>query len=147
MTFVAGVATLALAQLLSRLRAWLPPEIAGVVAIIVGLAVSLTGVRLLARTPELDALAVALVTLAIVVGLSVWGKGLLRLTCLLSALVIGTLVAFPLGLLHAPGDFDVGSRRWWACPTSVIAGWAFDFVLLPVFLSSRWPPRSRRSGS
>jgi NCS2 family nucleobase:cation symporter-2 len=134
MTMVAGLATVLLARLLPRLRALLPPETAGVVAFLVGLAVSLTAVRTLARTPEPGAIATMLATLAVAVGFSVWGKGMLRWTCVLSALVVGTLVAATLGLVTVPEGFALGSVPMVGLPSLGTTGWAFDATLLPLFL-------------
>lgn len=134
MSIAAGLATVLLARLLPRLRALLPPEVAGTVAIIVGIAVALTGVRMLARTPDANAVVATAVTLCVAVGLSVWGKGMLRWTSVLSALCAGTLAAQPLGLLHWPESLDLGALPLLGLPSPPLDGLAFDPALLPAFL-------------
>jgi xanthine permease XanP len=139
MTMVAGVATLALSRLLRRLRALLPPEIAGTVLLIVGMVIALTGVRLVLDAPGGEAptsatFLVAAVTLAVAGGLSIWGKGMLRWTCVLIALVVGSLVALALGETGARAEMDLSFIPVIGLPDLAHIGYAFDPALLPAFL-------------
>jgi NCS2 family nucleobase:cation symporter-2 len=139
MTILAGAATVILARVLGRVRALMPPEIAGAVVCIIGIAVSLTGARMLAtgdggEGPATAALAVGALTLMLAVGLGVWGRGVLRWACMLIAMAGGTLAAVPLGLLHWPEGLDIGALPLFAMPRVPMQGFAFDLALLPVFL-------------
>ncbi|PWS37930.1 hypothetical protein DFH01_01025 [Falsiroseomonas bella] len=138
MTIFAGLVTALLARTLYRLRSLLPPEIAGTVALVVGLVVGLSGVRSLLVTPDgtpptLAAFAVAGVTLAVSGGLSVWAKGMLRFACVAIGMAAGCLLAWPLGLLHGQPGFDMASVPWVGLPHAAHVGWAFDPALVPVF--------------
>ena len=80
MTIVAGVTQMLIAPLLPRLRALLPPEIAGIVVSITGLSLAVLGVRYalgLATTGAVSVtfIHIALLTLAIMIGLNVWARG------------------------------------------------------------------------
>ncbi len=139
MTIAAGIATVVFSRLLKRLRALLPPEIAGTVSILIGMAIALTGVRLVLDTPGGEApssatFLVAAVTLAVAGGLSVWGKGMLRWTCVLIALVVGSLLALALGETEARAEVDLGSLPLVGLPGLGHIGYAFDPALLPAFL-------------
>jgi NCS2 family nucleobase:cation symporter-2 len=139
MTLLAGLATVAFARLLHRIRALMPPEIAGVVVLIVGLAIAITGVRTLLRTPgggapELEDLLVGLATLAISVGLSVWGRGALRWACVLIAMILGTALAAALGRLHLAPGLNLATLPLVDLPDFGTIGFAFDLALLPAFL-------------
>ncbi len=139
MTLLAGLATVAFARLLHRIRALMPPEIAGVVVLIVGLAIAITGVRTLLRTPgggapELEDLLVGLATLAISVGLSVWGRGALRWACVLIAMILGTALAAALGRLHLAPGLNLATLPLMDLPDFGTIGFAFDLALLPAFL-------------
>lgn len=139
MTLLAGAATVALARLLHRARALLPPEIAGVVVLIVGLSVAVTGVRTLLRghpgggAPEGADLLVGLATLLVAVGLSVWGRGILRWGCVLIAMALGTLLAAWLGRLALAPDLDLAAMPLVGLPAVGSIGLAFDLALLPAF--------------
>ncbi len=139
MTLLAGLATMVMARLLNRVRALMPPEIAGAVVLIVGLSVSITGVRTLLRTPAGGApepvdIAIGLATLALAVGLSVWGRGVLRWACVLIAMVAGTVLAAGLGRLQLSPDLDLGALPVVGLPDISGVGLAFDAALLPAFL-------------
>lgn len=137
MTLAAGLATMVLARLLNRVRALMPPEIAGAVVLIVGLAVAVTGVRTLLRgvdggPPEGADVLVGLLTLALAVALSVWGRGVLRWACVLIAMAAGTALAAALGRLHhAP---ELAAMPLVGLPAFGSIGLAFEWALLPAFL-------------
>ncbi|PWS37931.1 hypothetical protein DFH01_01030 [Falsiroseomonas bella] len=138
MTIAGGAAMMLFARTLHRARAFFPPEIAGAVVLIIGIAVTLAGVRALLITPDQQppsagALAVAGVTLAIAVGLSVWGGGALRGACVLVALLAGTAVASWLGLFRLDTAALAGLPLV-GLPATGHLGWSFDLALLPVFL-------------
>ncbi|WP_270937312.1 uracil-xanthine permease family protein [Falsiroseomonas oryzae] len=139
MTLVGGFAMALFARTLHRARAFFPPEIAGAVVIIIGMAVTLTGVRALLRTPdgappEPMALGVAALTLAIAVSLSVWGRGVLRGACVLIAMLAGTAAAAWAGLLPRDAGPDLAAVPVLGLPDLGHVGYAFDPVLLPAFL-------------
>lgn len=139
MTVVTGLATILLARVLGRVRALMPPEIAGAVVFIIGIAVTLAGVRMLvadapAAGPEVEVLGVAGLTLALAMALGVWGRGVLRWAGVLIAMAVGTLVAIPFGLLHRPEGLDIGALPLFALPRPPLHGFDFDLAMLPVFL-------------
>ena len=134
MTITTGIAIVLLARGLNRVRGWIPPEVAGAVAFIIGVGVSLTGVRTLFQTLEPHAFAVAALTLMVAGGLSVWGRGLVRWTCVLIALVVGSVAAALLGTSAVPETFNVAAVPLIGLPDLGHIGYAFDPVLLPVFL-------------
>jgi NCS2 family nucleobase:cation symporter-2 len=138
MTIAAGLASIAFARLLGRMRALMPPEVAGAVVFIIGIAVSLIGARMLlggdpAAPPDAASLGVALITLCAAIALSVWGRGVLRWGCILIAMLAGTLAAALLGLpLGIPAE--VHALPIIALPDLPRQGFAFDLALLPAFL-------------
>lgn len=139
MTLLAGLATMALARLLHRVRALMPPEIAGVVVLIVGLSISITGVRTLLHSPagappEPADIAIGLATLALLVALSVWGRGALRWACVLIAMLAGTGLAALFGRLHQAPDFNLAALPIMDLPDLTGVGLSFDAALLPAFL-------------
>ena len=139
MTIASGLFTILLAQLLLRLRALIPPEIAGVIVLIIGIGVGVAGARTLADTPDggpigLAGLTVAGVTLGTAILLSVWGKGVLRWASTLFAILAGVLAAALLGQLDLSEEYRRSSLPILALPTLVHGGFAFDVALLPAFL-------------
>src|SRR5207253_1003248 len=84
--------------------------------------------------PAAADLVVGLSSLALSVGLSVWGRGVLRWACVLIAMMAGTALAAGLGRLRLAADIDLATIPVVGLPD--FGGMAFDFdlALLPAFL-------------
>jgi xanthine permease XanP len=137
MTMVAGVVQLLIAPLLPRLRALLPPEIAGIVVAVTGLSLAVLGVRYIlgiASTGRIQPnyIYVALLTLTIMIGLNVWGKGYLRMFCGLIGAATGMIVGRVAGIDFLTPLPDEGLPVF-RVPSVGNAGWAFDMALLVPF--------------
>jgi xanthine permease XanP len=135
MTFAAGVFEIVLARALRRLRAVFPAEIAGLVVLLVGIATGVVGLRTAlgagadAGPPSSADVGFALMTLAIMVALNVWGKGPLRLYCVLIGMAVGYAVTWALGRLD-PGELTAtAAGPLFALPSVGHLGWAFDTTL------------------
>ena len=97
---------MALARALRHLRPLFPPEIAGLVVLLVGIATGIVGVRT-AFGPTAEGLAsqgqelaIALGTLALMVALNVWGSERLRMFCVLIGMAAGYVAAAALGYIR-----------------------------------------------
>lgn len=140
MTLVAGVCEALLSRLLPRLKAVFPPEVCGVVITMVGF--SLIRVALLDFVGQSGAdhitepreLLVSALTLSCLVGLSVWGRGSLRLYCLLISLLVGYLASLATGLLGPPTLETLVREPWFALPRLAHPGWKFSAAMLLPFL-------------
>jgi xanthine permease XanP len=103
MTMVAGVVQLCIAPLLPRLRALLPPEIAGIVVAVTGLSLAVLGTRYglgLGTTGGVRAeyVAITLLTLAVMIGLNVWTTGYLKMFCSLIGAAVGMITCKLVGI-------------------------------------------------
>ena len=140
MTIVAGLLEIGLARVLSRLRAIFPAEIAGLVVLLVGIASGIVGLRTALAGADASAvpssvdLGLALTTLAIMVVLNVWGRGKLRLLCVLIGMAAGYAAAWALGRVGAAQAAQLGAAPLFALPTVSHLGWAFDSTLLLPFV-------------
>ena len=117
MTVFAGILETALAPLLNRLRAIFPPEISGLIIVMIGLSAAVSGLRsIFGPTAEPVSMAewwVAGITLASMAILNIWGKGALRMLCALIGLGIGYIAAASVQLLgrrHDRGEQRVVDR-------------------------------------
>ena len=98
MTLVAALVEIALAPLMHRLRPVFPPEIAGVVVLLVGITTGAIGVRMITSAPPgaaatLGPIVASLVALATMVALNVWARGTLRIACVLVGTAVGLLAS------------------------------------------------------
>jgi len=133
MTIFAGLLQVGLARLLPRLRVLLTSEIAGLVVLLAGIAVGVLGVRLAfsggqagaSAVPAEGELRLALLTLAVMVALNVWGKGAWRLYSVLIGLAVGSLAGWADGQID-PADWALLA----AAPALSAPAWghlAWDF--------------------
>jgi xanthine permease XanP len=137
MTLFAGVVESAIAPLLNRLRAIFPPEVSGLVVLLIGLSVGTSGLRLMlspgaAPVADLE-WAVAGVTLVTMVALNVWATGMARMLCALVGLIVGYIAAAVAGLL-AGAFAPVADAPWLGLPLPTQLAWAFDPVLIAPFV-------------
>lgn len=139
MTFFAGLVEAAFSRVLKRLRVLFPAEVTGLIVAMVGITViKLAGANFLglAHTGEeagtgLRAadIAVAVFTLAVMVGLNVWSKGKVRLFCILIGMALGYGAAATLGVLGAEQWAEVGGNAWVWFPLTRHPGWSFDWTM------------------
>lgn len=105
MTIFAGILEMILSRFLYRLRAIFPPGISGFIITIVGIELGLEGIRQflgVTNTGALDFekhLFIGLLTLSIMVGLSIWWRGVLKQLCSFIGLSIGLVAAYFLGAI------------------------------------------------
>lgn len=140
MTVLAGLLQVALARALRRLRAVFPPEIAGLVVLLVGIATGVVGLRTAlagsgpASAPAGVDVGIALATLAAMVALNVWGRGALRLFCVLIGMAGGYAASWALGRLDAGASMHSGTGGLFALPSLTHPGLSFDVTLLLPFV-------------
>jgi xanthine permease XanP len=139
MTMVAGLAQVALAPLIGRLRALLPTEIAGLVIAAIGLAVASLGLRYsLGVTKEngiqLSYVIVSATTLLVMIGLNIWTEGYLKAFCLLIGSAVGSLVSIALGVSGPAASLAAEHFDFIRPPFSSHPGWQFDLSLLTPFI-------------
>ncbi len=138
MMVFAGVVEILLSIGFRRLRALFPPEVSGLVVLLVGLTIGEIAMR------NLAALAVGaeagvggtvlLLTFGIAAGLTVWGRGRASSFALLSGLVLGAAAASLLGLLAPADQAAIAAAPWLALPQVDHLGLAFDPSLILPFV-------------
>ncbi len=137
MTVFAGLLEMVLAPFLNRLRPVFPPEISGMVIFTIGLSAGIAGLRTMlgekAAPVSAEEWAVAGVTLAVMMGLNVWGKGAARMLCALIGLAVGYAAAAFVGLFTAGNIRTVAEAPWVGVPETLHASWSFDLPLVVPF--------------
>lgn len=134
MTIVAGLIETALAPLLNRLRAIFPPEVSGLIILMIGITVGISGMRLVfspdSVPPTTAEWLVGSATLAIITGLNVWGSGAARMLCALIGLVGGYVLAAMFGLISAELMAAVMAAPWFGVPSLAVTSFSFDAALV-----------------
>lgn len=139
MVMFAGVCEMAIGRLLRVLRKFFPAVVSGVVIMAVGIELGRIGLGVLfEHTPANDAnaapmIAVAGVVLATMIGLSVWGGGLIKLLCVLAGIVVGYLLAAALGVFPADFASRLAASPLVAVPDPRFLSWGFEPSLMLPF--------------
>jgi NCS2 family nucleobase:cation symporter-2 len=139
MTMAAGAVEMALSRVLRRLRPVFPPEVVGIVILLVGLASGFFGLRLAfgdARSGPVDPLEllIGLITLGLMIGFNIWGKGTPRIACVLLGMVGGYVAAALLGNLSDHDMEVIAHAHLLAFPSLGHVSWSFDGSLAITFL-------------
>ena len=141
MTMVAGAFEVILSRFLLRLRWVFPPVVTGIIIAAVGFEIGLVSLREIfcltgqACPPNFTVhLGSAFLTAAIMMGLSVWGKGPLRLFCTLLGLVLGFTIAAAFGLISPQNQVQLAVSPVLAFPETGHWAYAFHLALLGPFL-------------
>jgi NCS2 family nucleobase:cation symporter-2 len=138
MTMFGGLIEAGLSRVLRYLRPFLPPEIAGFVVVMVGVTVGGLGVRYVlgvgaAAPASARELAVSAITLGLMVGLNVWGRGAPRLFCALLGIIGGYLAGALLGVLVVADFARVMDAPLIGLPSIGDLGWSFEAALISPF--------------
>jgi NCS2 family nucleobase:cation symporter-2 len=139
MTIFAGLTEIGLAQLWSRLRAFIPSETAGLVVLLIGVIIGLAAFRVLLGDDPAGSVSganalVAGVSLTVMVGLNIWSKGRLRLFCILIGMVVGYVLAGVAGIITADDVMSVLRQPILALPSVGHLTWTFDASLILPFM-------------
>ncbi|CAM2946007.1 Xanthine permease XanQ [Legionella steigerwaltii] len=143
MTMFAGFLEILFSRLLYHLRVIFPPGISGFIIVIVGIELGLEGIRQflgVAKSAthhfEIDFF-VGLFTLAMMVGLSIWWRGIIKLICSFIGLVSGFIVAFLFGAIEPQKIALLKTIPYVALPNFSFISYQFSFdLILPFFIAS-----------
>jgi len=143
MTIFAGLIEILFSRFIYRLRVMFPPGICGFIISIVGLALGLIGVEQVLGVENFTSpnfhlhVATALVTLGVIVGLSVWWRGVMRLMCSFIGIIVGFILAFALGLVPASSIAILKNSAYFAIPDPSYISYHFSYALiLPFFIAA-----------
>ena len=151
MTLFAGIVELLLAQVMPRLRPFFPAEIAGLCVAEIGIILGTLGMQLMlnigddrALSPRLGwGTALGAATLALMVGLQVWSRGMLRMLSVFIGMLAGFLVSLATGiaarhpLAEAASTVIFGIPAWPGLRMSFEAALIVPFVIGAIACSLR----------
>ena len=139
MTIVAGFVQVAIAPVLNRLRALLPPEIAGLVIAIVGLSLASVGLRYGLGITEGNRIqpvfpVIAGLSLTTMVVLNVWTRGYAKMFCALIGVIVGYAASAALGVLDLSAMTPVQGLSLWRLPDFGHIEYKFEALALAPFV-------------
>lgn len=141
MTFIAGIVEAVFARFVNKLKFLFPPEITGLVVLMVAyglvpLGVSkFFGINFDGEPIQPTSIFIASVTLFVMIGSNIWGKGKTKLYSVLLGMFCGYILSFATGALSWSNFHNVFDSPWIASPflknTFTIT---FKWSLLPIFI-------------
>jgi NCS2 family nucleobase:cation symporter-2 len=141
MTIVAGLAEAVFARFAQRLAFLFPPEITGLVVLMVAqslvtLGVSkFLGINYEGEPIHLSNVTIASLSLITMIGVNIWGKGNLRLYSVFLGFSLGYVLSLVLGLIPLTSLREVLNSPWVSLPFLENSfDLAFDWSLLPIFV-------------
>jgi NCS2 family nucleobase:cation symporter-2 len=140
MTIIAGLVEVVFARALRHIKFLFPPEITGLVVLMVAMGIiplgvsKFLGINFEGEPIQGACVTVAFLTLLIMIGINVWGKGKLKLYSVLGGLVTGYLLSLPAGLLTETHFHNIAAAPWLALPSpGGILNITFKWSLVPIF--------------
>ncbi|MFA5294421.1 MAG: solute carrier family 23 protein [Methanoregulaceae archaeon] len=139
MTVFSGAVQVGLSRVVQRLRILFPVEVTGLVIMMLGVAVvpyalpQFFGMTGSASGPDVMVTAISVVTLAVTVGVTVWGRGQLRLFPVIIGMVAGYALSIAAGIAGADPLGQIASSPLVALPDPRYFGLSFQPVLLIPF--------------
>jgi len=124
MTLFAGLFEIAFAQILRHVRAFFPAEVSGLCVLLIGVIIGTLGLRAVfgidtdgvAAAATARDFVISIVTLALMIGLSLWGRGALRMYCAAIGIALGYLLAASTGAVDPLAMAFIGSAPLLAWP-------------------------------
>jgi len=142
MTLFAGAVEVCFGLMLQRLRLLITPILSGLTVLIVGLQLGLVGIGELLDVKDehqpffTHHLIVTTLTLAVSIYLSIWGRGVWKMTCSLLGLVVGMTGAYLVGIVGVKELDTLAAAPWLAVPTPLLFDLKFEASLIPAFLAA-----------
>jgi len=139
MTAVSGAMQVALSRVVHRLRVLFPVEVTGLVIMMLGVAVvpyalpNFFGMSGVDSTPSMMATSISVITLAVTVGVTVWGRGQLKLFPVIVGMAVGYALCIVVGLAGADPLGQITASPIVALPDVKYFGLSFDPILLIPF--------------
>ncbi len=140
MTALSGIAGLVLSQIIGRLRKLFPPEVCGVVVLMIGLSIirvalpRFFGIEEGGTATDREALIVGLASLTTMVAVTVVRTGHVRLYATIIGLLVGYAAAVALGVIDGAFFGQVRDLPWFGLPAAPVLDLSLSPVLIVPFL-------------
>ncbi|MCK9581805.1 MAG: purine/pyrimidine permease [Methanoregula sp.] len=139
MTVFSGALQVALSRVVQRLRVLFPVEVTGLVIMMLGVAVvpyalpQFFGMTGSATSPDLTVTAISIITLSVTIGITVWGRGQIRLFPVIIGMAVGYSLCIVTGLAGADPLGRIAASPLVALPDPRYFGLSFEPVLMIPF--------------
>lgn len=142
MTIFAGAIEIIMSLLIKRLKPVFPPAVAGFIVLVIGIELGLVAldnmlyIRGYGQPGYSQHLLVGMIALWIIMGFSIWFKGILRLLCSLAGISIAFIAALFLGIVPESSIELFKNAPVFALPDVSFISYDFELSLVPAFLTA-----------
>jgi NCS2 family nucleobase:cation symporter-2 len=145
MTIVTGIFEVLFSRVVQKLRVFFPTEITGLVVLMIAVSLipvgasKFVGIDYAGDPINMKELVVAVVTLLSMIGLNIWGKGKLKLYCVLIGLAIGYAMSFATGIISHNDLAALLNAPWLSLPGKGVKLFTYKFdwgLVIPFFIVS-----------
>lgn len=140
MTIVAGLVEAVFSRFINKLKFLFPPEITGLVVLMVAMGLiplgvsKFIGINYPGEPIQNTTVLVASITLLVMIGVNVWGKGKIKLYSVLFGMLVGYALSYFLGLISLEHFQQIIHSPIISNPfTASALNLSFNWALLPVF--------------
>jgi xanthine permease XanP len=138
MTIVGGLCEILLSTVWRRLRAFVPPESAGLIVFFIGSIIALAACHMLlaegpAGRPTPNDWLIAASSITLMVGIHVWSKTQLKIYCVVIGMLFGFLTSIGAGLVTYADLQPILALPLLSVPNPSHVSWAFEWSLLVPF--------------
>ena len=143
MTIVFGATELLVSRVIKYLRAYFPPEVSGVVVMMLGVSLAESAIRNftgatmsagVVTSVKPDYIVVSSLTLTTIIVCAVFGKGVVKLFSLGFGLAVGLVSAKILGAFNPVDIENIAASPWLGLPTINLKVPSFDVALIPLVM-------------
>jgi xanthine permease XanP len=139
MTIFAGAVEVLMSIFLRRLKPLFPPAVSGFIVLVIGIELGLVAldnflnIKGFGKPLYRENLVAGVIALAIIMGFSVWLKGIMRLLCSLFGIGVGFIIGFFLGIIP-PGATELFRHSaLFSLPDTSYISYSFELSLVPAF--------------
>jgi len=145
MTIVTGVFEVFFSRVVYKLRSFFPPEITGLVVLMIAVALvplgasKFVGISYAGDAINNKELSIGVVTLLSIIGFNIWGKGKLKLYCVLIGVGIGYAMSIATGVISHDDYSAFQNAPWFSLPGKGVKfmNYKFDLgLVIPFFIVS-----------
>ncbi len=143
MTFVFGATELAVSRIIKYLRAYFPPEVSGVVVMMLGVSLAESAVRNFTGATmasgvvtgvNLDYIIVASLTLVTIIACAVFGRGFIKLFSLGFGLAVGLIASNLVGAFATADIQNMNASPWLGVPSLNLGLPTLNLALIPLVM-------------
>jgi xanthine permease XanP len=140
LTMTAGFFEILISRIFKSIYSFFPPVVCGLILIAVGFELGIIGTEQFLDAKDVNPqdyvkhIAIGMITLCMILGLTIWGKGGIRLISSLIGISIGWIISFTFGMVSENDLQSFLKSPWIGFPNNNYFAYSWDIKLIVPFL-------------